>query len=106
VIAWVKRPGGELELLMPCESGLDEDNLRLAVDPLSPVTPLGPQSTVTITEQGAGSDPDDGSPCEAVATITLTAAGLRRLAAACGEAADELDRIGYALSVPDSGGAE
>lgn len=94
MIAWKKRPGGSMELSIPCESGRVLDSLEIEVDPLSPVTQLGPQATVSVTEHGAGSDPYDGSPCEAVATVTLTAAGLRRLAAACGEAADELDKIG------------
>lgn len=82
-------------LALPCESV--GDWIEIEVDPLMVITTLGPQATVSITEQGAGSDPDDGSPCEAIAHITLTAAGLRRLAAACGEAADELDRIGAAV---------
>jgi hypothetical protein len=95
-----------MDLAMRCESGRAGDRMEIEVDPFAPVTKLGPQATVSITEQGAGSDPDDGSPCEAVATVSLTAAGLRRLAAACGEAADELDRIGAALSAPESGGGD
>lgn len=101
MIAWKRRLGGRMDLAMPCEGGRDGDRLELEVDPLSPVTKLGPQATVSVTEQAVGSDPVEGSPCEAIATITLTAAGLRRLAAACGEAADELDRIGAALMPKD-----